>query len=394
MTYRIPEGIEIISKEWVNEHIDKNKVTKIVCPSSLVEIGFSTFSNYTNLKEIILNDGLKYIDVNAFRNTGITKIKLPSSLIRIDWYVFSDCKYLKEVVLNEGLEYIGKYAFQNAGITSIKLPSSLKAIRPFAFDQCSYLKEVKLNEGLECIGTSAFKSTGIISVTIPNSLKETGMNLFSNCSKLEKIIIGDKSFIAMLNEYEYILRKMFDSQANIIIKNLDDEIDYNLFNNIKKVSDEEKHRLGLELFDVINKDEIDLKKVQKLLINGADTEIRDSNGNTGLMLMIKKGSNEASMMYLLSGSDVNAKNKLKETPLILASRSNNNDIAFELIDRNCIVNAMSVLDESALSIAYDNGNIELVSRLEDILNISSKEKELEGVAKIRKKILGGMKNGI
>ena len=134
---------------------------------------------------------------------------------------------------------------------------------------------------------------------------------------------------------------------------------------------------------------VDLKKVQELLINGADTEIRDSNGNTGLMLMIKKGNNEISMMYLLSKSDVDARNKLKETPLILASRTSNNDIAFELIDRNCIVNAMSVLDESALSIAYDNGNIELVSKLENILGISDKTKELEEIAKVRKRILGG-----
>ena len=75
--------------------------------------------------------------------------------------------------------------------------------------------------------------------------------------------------------------------------------------------------------------------------------------------------------------------------MIIVSRGKNNDIALELIHRNCIVNAMTVLDESTLSVAKDNGNIELVSRLENILNISSKERELEGVAKVRKKILGG-----
>ena len=50
---------------------------------------------------------------------------------------------------------------------------------------------------------------------------------------------------------------------------------------------------------------------------------------------------------------------------------------------------MTVLDESALSIAKDNDNIELVSKLEKILNISSKERELEEVQKVRKRILGG-----
>ena len=201
------------------------------------------------------------------------------------------------------------------------------------------------------------------------------------------VIIENKFLNMQLSIYGYGLDRIFGSNVKIIYGKIDDEIDYSLFSNIKKVNDEEKHKLGLELFNEINKDDIDLKKVQELLINGADTEMRDNDDNTGLMLMIKKGNNEISMMYLLSNCDINARNKLKETPLILASRNNNNDIAFELIDRNCIVNAMTVLDESALSIAYDNDNIELVSRLEKILNISNKERELEEVHMVRKKLL-------
>ena len=289
--------------------------------------------------------------------------------------------------IDEGIKSIGFCAFKKAGINSIQFPSSLEEIDSYVFFDCKELKDVKINEGLEYIGFSAFQNTGIVRITIPNSLLNIQENAFGDCKYLKEVIIGSKSSIVKFSEDK--LKNIFGPYANIIIKDIQFKVDIELFNNIKKVNVEERNRLGLELFDEINKNEINLRKVQELLINGADTEIRDSDGNTGLMLMIKKGNNEVSMMYLLSGSDINAKNKLKETPLILSSRSNNNDIASQLIKRNCIVNAMTVLDESALSIAYDNGNLELVSRLESIMGISDKNSELDKIAKVRQKVLGG-----
>ena len=411
-TYRIPEGIVEIDEEWVNQHIDMDKVTRIVCPTTLKKIGNFAFFSYENLEKIILNDGLIEINEGAFENTGLKKIITPNSLKIIGISAFAFCKKLKEAILNDELEImddyafgctnlkkivtpvsikkLGRHVFYRTKITRIEILKNVKVVEEYSFYNCCNLREVILDEGVEVICNYAFggNNMNVEKVIISNSVKEISDIAFRDIKYSVKgeVIIGSKSPIAKLSEDE--LRKKFGPDAKIIIKGLEDDIDYNLFNNIKKVSDEEKYRLGLELFDVINKDEIDLKKVQKLLINGADTEIRDSDGNTGLMLMINKGNNEVSKMYLLSKSDVNARNKLKETPLILASRNNNNNnIAFELIDRNCIVNAMTVFDESALSIAKDNGNIELVNRLESILNIG-KNSELEEVQKVRKKVFG------
>ena len=343
MTYRIPEGIVTLDINWVEKNIPKS-VTKVICPSTLKKIGTCAFDAHRKIEEIIFNKELKVIDEFAFFGCNFKKIKIPKNVKNIKYCSFHNCSYLKEIILDDGVETICDYAF------------------------CGILMNIE-------------------KVIISNTVKEISEKAFFSglYSITGEVIIGSKSPIASLSSYK--LKNIFGPYANIIIKDL--EKAPNLFDNIKKVSEEERNRLGLELFDEINKDDINIDKVQELLINGADTEIRDSNGNTGLMLMIKKGNNEVSMMYLLSGSDVNARNNLKETPLILASRSNNNDIASQLIDRNCIVNAITVLDESALSIAYDNGNIELVNRLENILNISSKERELEEVHRIRKRILGG-----
>ena len=366
MEYRIPDGISTIDKEWIKQHIDKN-VTKVICPSSLKIIVSNAFCGYKNLGEIILNEGLEYIGENAFRYCNLKKIIVPSTVEIICPYAFSiDSGYfissLEEIIIKNGVKEIDKYAFGGVHLN---------------------LKRIIIPNSVEFISRNAFAAE-------LNFIYPEDYLVYTTADRLVlrgEVIIGSESPVAMWGKGK--LKKIFSSNVKIIIKNLNDGIDYNLFSNIKKVSDEEKYKLGLELFDEINKNDIDLDKVQELLINGADTEMRDNDDNTGLMLMIKKGNNEISMMYLLSGCDINARNKLKETPLILASRSNANDIAFELIKRNCIINAMTVFDESALSIAYDNGNIELVSRLEDILNISSKERELNKVAKVRRKVLGG-----
>ena len=405
MEYRIPDDIIKIDKEWINEHIPKD-VTKVICSNSLKRIVKSAFENHKKLEEIKLNEGLEIIDKFAFYKSNLKTVIMPSTLKTIGEYAFEQCNKLEEVKLNEGLNYIGKHAFAETMLKKIIIPGTVETIYPYTFNNdCSSLEEIRINNGVKNIYDFAFGGlhSFLKRIIIPDSVEFISCDAFAlklnqelektsvlplsirliNC----KVIIGSKSPIAQLCYKSYHV-DIFGYNVKIFIEDLEEDIDYNLFNNIKKVSDGERNKLGLMLFDEINKDDIDLKKVQELLINGADTEIRDSNGNTGLMLMIKKGNNEISMMYLLSGSDVNARNKLKETPLILASRNNNNDIAFELIDRNCIVNAMSVFDESALSIAYDNGNIELVSRLENILNISSKEKELEEVQKVRKKVFG------
>ena len=341
MTYRIPEGIVTLDINWVEKNIPKS-VTKVICPSTLKKIGTCAFDAHRKIEEIIFNKELKVIDEFAFFGCNFKKLEIPENVRNIEYCSFYNCSCLKEIILDDGVETICDYAF------------------------CGILMNIE-------------------KVIISNTVKEISDKAFfsGNYSINGEVIIGSKSPIASLSSYK--LKNIFGPYANIIIKDL--EKAPNLFDNIKKVNDEERHKLGLELFNEINKDDIDLKKVQELLINGADTEMRDNDDNTGLMIMIKKGNNEISMMYLLSNCDINARNKLKETPLILASRNNNNDIAFELIDRNCIVNAMTVLDESALSIAYDNDNIELVSRLEKILNISNKERELEEVHMVRKKLL-------
>ena len=269
-------------------------------------------------------------------------------------------------------------------VTSVICPSTLEIIGKGTFSFYKSLEEVVLNEGLKIIEDYVFIYTNIKSIVLPSTLKKIGNYVFSCCNNLSEIIIRSNCYLTNYSENK--LSDLFGCKAKIIIS--DELIEDSEFDIIKKVSDEERYKLGVELFKEISSDDIDIDKVKDLLLNGADTEIRDNNGNTGLMLMINKNINNIARMYMLSGCDINARNKYGETPLIIACRNNNNDIAMELINRDCILDIETVFDESAKSIAISNGNILLANEIDKRLNNISDyiNSELDDIAKIRRKL--------
>ncbi|MGC7184554.1 leucine-rich repeat domain-containing protein [Metamycoplasma hominis] len=248
-------------------YLDK-KTTKVTIPRSIKEIGKGAFSGCANLEELILNEGLEWIDalvfdfskishisvnpnnknfeikdnffidknnkkILAYLDKKTTKVTIPSLIKEIGKGAFSGCANLKEVILNEGLEKIGDEAFSNTNIESITIPSSVKEIGKGAFSSCKNLEEVSLNEGLEKIGAEAFRSTKIESITIPDSVKEIGGYAFSDCENLKEIILNEG--------LEWIAASAFDfskiSHISINSNNKNFEIKDNFFidKNNKKI---------------------------------------------------------------------------------------------------------------------------------------------------------------
>ena len=80
-------------------------------PSTLFEIEEQTFMGCTNLRQVVLNEGLQKIGRGAFNGTRLRSITFPSSLINVCDDAFRDCKSLRTLVLNKGLQKIEKSAF-------------------------------------------------------------------------------------------------------------------------------------------------------------------------------------------------------------------------------------------------------------------------------------------
>jgi hypothetical protein len=80
------------------------------------------FENCQALKDITLPKGIRSIEVNTFRNSGLERIVIP-----------------------EGVTQIGVSAFSNnASLSSVSFPSTLVLIGPGAFKRCPSLKSVAL----------------------------------------------------------------------------------------------------------------------------------------------------------------------------------------------------------------------------------------------------------
>ncbi len=114
-------------------------------------VGVDGFSYYTNLLGIQFEEGSQVKYIGSFQGcTGIEFIAdMPATVETIADRAFQDCTMLRELTLNDGLKYIGFSCFEGCeSLTSIKLPKSLKVLRERAFRVCTGLQSVEFDDNI------------------------------------------------------------------------------------------------------------------------------------------------------------------------------------------------------------------------------------------------------
>ena len=71
----------------------------VTIPANVTKIANGTFSDHTEITEIIIHEGVVEIGAYAFENTGITEIRLPGSLTKLGARAFDNCKNLISVTI-------------------------------------------------------------------------------------------------------------------------------------------------------------------------------------------------------------------------------------------------------------------------------------------------------
>lgn len=177
----IPENVKFVGVMAFN---DCELLESITVKSRDIQFGRWAFDRTKWDQSIIgwhiINDILVSIDMDFFYDSGLSKTKkliIPENIRVIANDAFNSDVYnwsnVKEIVLPEGLEIIGECVFRNfTGLDKVSFPASLKVIDKSAFNNCSSLKEVSLPDGLIKIGAIAFANTGIETVSIPSSVTE------------------------------------------------------------------------------------------------------------------------------------------------------------------------------------------------------------------------------
>ena len=198
----LPDGIT-----YINDYAFKNctSLTELKLPKELEHVGGAAFLGCINLNRISVdnNQHFKVIDGNLYsKNEKILKIYLPSKtdnffevpfgIEEIDDYAFVENKYLTKVILCDGLKNINNNAFNNCeSLEAVEFPQGLDFIGSFSFYNCKKLKTVYLPETVKKLGISSFENcTSLEEVKLPSQMLYIDNGAFSDCINLKTIYIS------------------------------------------------------------------------------------------------------------------------------------------------------------------------------------------------------------
>lgn len=255
-TCRIREGTLVIA---CSAFSNCDKLTNIIIPDSVENIGERAFCDCDNLTSVTIGNGVKRIGSYAFEDcTSLTNVTIPDNVTRIDDYVFDGCVKLNSIIIgnvssigncafnntgyyndtnnwkndvlyidqhlikakepinclyeiNDGTLTIADYAFSECiNLTNIDVPDSVTCIGNYAFNSCTGLTNVTMGKGVKNIGDSAFYSCDkLTSVTIGNNVTSIGNSAFFSCDSLTSIIIPDS--VISIGDYAFCYCDSFTS---------------------------------------------------------------------------------------------------------------------------------------------------------------------------------------
>ena len=160
----------------------------LVIDDSVKVIGVEAFKD-SKVTEIKLPAGLTLISTSAFENTLLKTISIPSSVEIISDSAFAYNNNLKEALIPDSVKSIGAKAFNGTRLTQINIPSSIDKVQSCAFANIDFgdgSRTLFIPSSIKSIEGCAFWNSGITSVSIPNSV--TYLAGFSR-NKLSTVVI-------------------------------------------------------------------------------------------------------------------------------------------------------------------------------------------------------------
>lgn len=144
----------------------------------VVAVADEGFKSDSNVKEVVVPVGYERIGEEAFANCGkLAEVSiglLPSTEVKTDVVIgvsaFAECSSLAVVEFGDGVKEIEMYAFKNSAITSLTL-AKLEKLGDCAFENCKALLSAKLPSSLTEIGKTPFKGC---SAALKNAIKFNG----------------------------------------------------------------------------------------------------------------------------------------------------------------------------------------------------------------------------
>ena len=188
---RIPNGVTDISS---SVFYNKDKITKVIIPSSVVSIGEKAFYDCNGLTSVeFLGPGLQIIGAESFRycNNMSSVVFSGNTLQSIGEGAFRDCSKFTNITLPTSLQTIGTRAFQNCtSLTTIIIPNSVISVGNEVFFGCRLLRSVSIGSGLTGLSGKLFcDCDALVSFTIPDTVTWIAETVFYACDSLVSLSV-------------------------------------------------------------------------------------------------------------------------------------------------------------------------------------------------------------
>ena len=169
-------------------------ITSIKIPSSLSDVGVSSFFDCDALEYFEVEDGNHYfsVDDGVLRADGGRLLvaypaskegetyTVPDGVEEIVSGAFGFAQNLKKITIPDGVQYIGTWAFAHSDkLEKADIAGTVYRIENYSFSYCSALSDVQLHSGTEEIWHAAFAyDPALKQVTLPNTLLTVGQYAF------------------------------------------------------------------------------------------------------------------------------------------------------------------------------------------------------------------------
>jgi len=155
-------------------------------------IGSISYSNRNSITKLTLPLSLLSIGAGAFSNNNLTALTLPEKLKNIGIRAFSSSSQLTKVTLPEGLEMFGSSAFENSPQLTIVNYNAIAARGEEQFANCESIEKVNVGAAVQLLPDGLFKQSKNLTVVkfadrIDGTPLAVGNNTFEGCAKLTTI---------------------------------------------------------------------------------------------------------------------------------------------------------------------------------------------------------------
>lgn len=188
----IPAKIDGIPVVAIRERAFQNerRVTAVVLPESVVEVGSYAFKGCTALESVTMGDQVSHIGGEAFLGcSSLTSFVIPAGVTEIRGNTFQDCTSLTQVQMHENITAIHAFAFQGcSSLNHVFLPAGITEIRANTFENCVSLTSIIIPEGVTRIAAHAFRGcSSLAEAEIPTTVQEIGSSAFRECTALKEV---------------------------------------------------------------------------------------------------------------------------------------------------------------------------------------------------------------